>query len=48
MTLNATSLEQIEKRTQQATVLANQLSKIADQTTAQLIADHKAENLTSN
>ena len=48
MTFNASSLEQIQKQTQQAIVLANQLSKIADQITAQLIADHKAKNSVNN
>ncbi len=44
MTFNATSLEEIETRTQQATILADQLSKIADQIIDQLIAGHKAKN----
>ena len=44
MTSDATSVDQIRVRTEQATALAHQLSKIADQLTAQLIADHKAKN----
>jgi hypothetical protein len=44
MTANATSLKEIEKRTQQASIVVNNLSKIADQITSQLVADHKAKN----
>lgn len=44
MTVNATSLYEIQMRTQQASALANELSKIADQVTAQLIANHRASN----
>jgi hypothetical protein len=37
-------LEEIGKRTQQASILVNNLSKIADQITSQLVANHKAKN----
>jgi hypothetical protein len=48
MTFNATSLEQIERRTQEAAIIASQLSKIADQVTTKLIADYKAKNSINN
>jgi hypothetical protein len=48
MNVNATSLEEIQKRTQQASAVAHQLSKIADQITSQLVAEHKAKNSMNN